>query len=265
MIKAIFFDIDGTLISFQTHTMAESTKLALQKLRQEGIKLFISTGRAPSNTAFIKELFDFDGYVTMNGQYCFCGDELIYEKSFSREDISAFVNLAKTTPYSYCFVEPAETYIDKVTKPYTDICKLVNLPIPPVKNLSYVQGRKIYQLVVSIPQGKEYQITDKVPNALTTRWHPSFVDVIPRDGGKDKGIDAMIQHFHIKREEIMAFGDGENDISMLRFAGIGVAMKNAETIVQEQADYVTSSVDDNGIYNALLHYSIIDDISHPLK
>ena len=70
MIKAAFFDIDGTLISFKTHTMPESTKRALAALRQNGVKVFIATGRAPNNIEFIKKMFDFDGFVCFNGQLC---------------------------------------------------------------------------------------------------------------------------------------------------------------------------------------------------
>ncbi len=60
------------------------------------------------------------------------------------------------------------------------------------------------------------------------------------------------------RSEIMAFGDGENDMDMLRFAGIGVAMGNASDMVKAAADYVTDTVDENGIENALRHFGLID-------
>ena len=62
----------------------------------------------------------------------------------------------------------------------------------------------------------------------------------------------------LKREEIMAFGDGENDIDMLKFAGIGVAMGNASDEVKAAADYVTDSVDADGIAKALKHFGLID-------
>lgn len=261
MIKAIFFDIDGTLISFCTHTMPESARKALNALREKGIRLFISTGRAPSSIGFVKEMFDFDGYVTMNGQYCFSKDQLIYEHGFAKEDVAALVEQSKTAPYTYCFVEPNDMYIDKLTDSYQNICKLVNLSIPSICNSGYPLNRKIYQMIVSVTKEEEHIITDAAPGLEVTRWHPSFVDVIPKGGGKDIGIAAMLEHFHIKREEIMAFGDGDNDISMLQYAGIGVAMGNAAATVQAKADYTTSSVDDNGIYHALLHYSVIEPIA----
>ena len=73
----------------------------------------------------------------------------------------------------------------------------------------------------------------------------------------DYSFDAVIAHFGIKLEETMAFGDGGNDIDMLKHAGIGVAMGNAGDNVKEIADYITTSVDDDGITNALKHFNVI--------
>ena len=89
------------------------------------------------------------------------------------------------------------------------------------------------------------------------RWHPAFVDVTAKGNTKQNGIDQIIRHFGIKLEETMAFGDGGNDISMLRHAGIGVAMGNAKEEVKQAADYVTASIDDDGIAKALKHFGII--------
>ena len=70
-------------------------------------------------------------------------------------------------------------------------------------------------------------------------------------------MDAILDYFHIPLEESMAFGDGENDLTMLRHAGIGVAMGSAHNSVQEQADYVTGTVDEDGILTALEHFEIL--------
>ena len=71
------------------------------------------------------------------------------------------------------------------------------------------------------------------------------------------GIDKIIEHYGISLHETMAFGDGGNDMAMLRHAGIGVAMGNAGDEVKEAADYVTDSVDDDGVMNALRHFDVI--------
>ena len=86
---------------------------------------------------------------------------------------------------------------------------------------------------------------------------PAIADVVPRGSSKAVGIDKIIEYYGISLHETMAFGDGGNDMAMLRHAGIGVAMGNAGDEVKEAADYVTDSVDDDGVMNALRHFDVI--------
>lgn len=98
----------------------------------------------------------------------------------------------------------------------------------------------------------------QLPGCEATRWNPLFTDIVPRGGSKQVGMEKLLAHFGIRREECMAFGDGGNDIPMLRYAGIGVAMGNAREEVKAAADYVTSSVDEDGIAMALRHFGLLD-------
>ena len=84
-----------------------------------------------------------------------------------------------------------------------------------------------------------------------------FADVIPAGSSKAVGIDKMLAYFGIPLADTMAFGDGGNDVSMLRHVGIGVAMGNAGDEARRAADYVTTSVDEDGILNALRHFGVI--------
>ena len=118
-------------------------------------------------------------------------------------------------------------------------------------------NEKVYQLNVFVSEEEEGDFMQLMPNSKTARWTSHFTDIIPKDGGKNKGIDAIINHFGIKLEETMAFGDGGNDIDMLKHAGIGIAMENARDDVKEIADFITTSVDDDGITNALKHYNVL--------
>ena len=76
--------------------------------------------------------------------------------------------------------------------------------------------------------------------------------------GKSAGIRRYLEEHGLDRSEIMAFGDGENDIDMLKFAGIGVAMGNSSDLVKAAADYVTDTIDNDGIEKALRHFGLID-------
>ena len=89
------------------------------------------------------------------------------------------------------------------------------------------------------------------------RWHPAFTDITSGEADKGKGLQVMAEYLGLDISETMAFGDGGNDISIIREAGIGVAMGNANEEVKAMADYVTSSVDEDGVKNALVHFGII--------
>ena len=97
MIKALFFDIDGTLVSFNTHEIPSSTLAAIAEAKAKGIKIFIATGRPKAiinNLTALQERELIDGYITMNGGYCFVGDEVIYKHSIPVQDVKVLAALS---------------------------------------------------------------------------------------------------------------------------------------------------------------------------
>ena len=97
----------------------------------------------------------------------------------------------------------------------------------------------------------------RIPGCISGRWHPAFTDITAEDADKGKGILAMAAHLGLDPQCTMAFGDGGNDTAMIKAAGIGVAMGNALESLKQDADYTTTSVDDDGILNALRHYGLV--------
>ncbi|MDR3250988.1 MAG: HAD-IIB family hydrolase, partial [Tannerella sp.] len=96
MIKAVFLDIDGTMVSFNTHRVPDETKQALREARRRGVKVFVATGRHTSDINNLDDL-EFDGYITINGAYCIVGNEVVFKKSIPRSDVAAFVDYDETT------------------------------------------------------------------------------------------------------------------------------------------------------------------------
>ena len=90
MIKAVFFDIDGTLVSFNTHKISDSSKKAIRLLKEKGVKVFIATGRIKLNINNLDNV-DFDGYITANGFDCYIGDKSIYRNSIAKEEIYSLI------------------------------------------------------------------------------------------------------------------------------------------------------------------------------
>ena len=260
MVKAIFFDIDGTLVSFKTHTIPESTLNALAQLREKGIKVFISTGRPKVLMTKAVGDLEFDGYITLNGAYCFTSDHRdIYKKGIPEEDVERLIEFNKLHPeIPFVFVHDDTWFITGVNESVRKVADLIEISIPPVCPIEEARGKEILQIMGYFEAGNDKEVfADVLKHCEPMRWYPLFADIIARGNSKSHGIDKVIEYYGIDLQDTMAFGDGGNDIPMLRHAGIGIAMGNAAPEVQNASDYVTTSVDEDGILNALKHFGLL--------
>lgn len=257
MIKAVFFDIDGTLVSFKTHRVPDSAKRAIAALRAKGVRVFIASGRQLLAINNLEDL-QFDGYVTLNGGYCIVGEQVIYKHSMPSEDMVSLVQYMEERENFPCIFVHENAFCINYTDERTDeVFRLLNFPQPPTLPLREAATGDIFQLVAFFTKEQEKAIMAVMPHCEATRWNPLFSDVIPKGSSKQVGVDKMLDYFGISLDESMAFGDGENDVLMLKHVGIGVAMGNAEDEVKRAADYVTDSVDEDGVEKALRHFGVI--------
>jgi len=261
MIKAIFFDIDGTLVSFDTHIILDSTIKAIEKARQKGILIFISTGRAKmtiDNLAPLQAKNLIDGYITLNGSYCYVGDNVLYHSYICDEDIKLMLDYCKTYKKSCIFISDDKRIIFQPEESLEHVY-YNKFKIPEITEATSAEilGEKIIQMTPFVTSHEEKEIFNRLLNCEMGRWHPSFTDVTAKGITKKKGMVEIIKHFNIKAEETMSFGDGENDISILKSSGIGVAMGQSSDNVKNSADYITDSVDKDGIFNAMEHFGVI--------
>lgn len=252
--KMIFFDIDGTLLSHETGQIPDSAKRALQKAKDAGIKLLIATGR---HKQFLKrdpwwETFGFEGFVTLNGGYCFVGDELIHHSPLSPEDVSRGVDYVIANEIPCIFCEAEEMYASRSTPAWEAGYAKVNAKFPPICDVSRAKGQVVYQLAI---QGLDYceGILAQTTDGTYTSWSWDGFDVIAKSSNKLVGITAMAKYFGADISEVAVLGDGHNDIEMIAGAGIGIAMGNASDEVKAQADYVTADIDKDGVAQAIDH------------
>ena len=117
--------------------------------------------------------------------------------------------------------------------------------------------QRIMQLTPFFPESYEREMMARIPNCTSGRWHPAFTDITAKGADKGAGIMALAAHLGFDPQYTIAFGDGGNDTSMIKAAGIGVAMGNALESLKAEADYTTTSVDEDGVMNALRHFGII--------
>ena len=126
-----------------------------------------------------------------------------------------------------------------------------------VPDIGDYQGENIYQCLAFVDSDTRMKLEEMLDHCTITSWNETGIDIIAKTGGKAAGIQKFLDKESLTRSQSMAFGDGENDMDMLRFAGIGVAMGNGKDKLKQKADYVTTSVDDDGIMNALKHFGLI--------
>jgi len=257
-IKAVFFDLDGTLISFNTRSIPPSTEKALQSLKQKGIKIIAATGRSITMLDHVSHL-DFDGYVTFNGGYCLSKEEqLLHKETIDTGDITRLLTHTNSPSIPFVLMTQSTTMTSHVTRDIEVLHEELKLPVPPLLDKNQLNTSDILQANVFITPENEAQFMQTVmPNCVASRWTPVFMDVNPKAVSKQVGIDVFCRHFSIEVAETMAFGDGGNDMTMLKHAGIGVAMGNASQRVKDVADFVTDDTDNNGIWNGLEKFGVI--------
>lgn len=256
MIKAAFFDVDGTLLSHRTKQIPQSARDALDTLKAKGIQCVVSTGR------MIQEMdklpmggVTFDAYITMNGQLTLDKDrQPLYGTPLEGTAKAYALKLFEEKKIPVILVEQGRLYLNFENQRVIEVQTSISSKVPPVGTYT---GDDIYQVCLYVT-GEEERILDSIRDSCEiTRWHPGGVDVIAKGGGKRTAVRKYMEENGLAPEETIAFGDGENDMGMLQQSGIGVALGNAEEQVKAIADYVTDDIDEDGLAKALKHFGLI--------
>lgn len=257
MIKAAFFDIDGTLLSHTTEKVPDSAREGLRRLRENGVKVFASTGR---HVLELRRMplygIEFDGYITLNGQICLDADQkFLWGAPFGTDMTEKLVSVFDSGEIPLILIEEGRLYINRIDQSVQRAQEEVSTPLPLTGKYS---GLPVYQAIAFLGrEGQERMEKELGPDCRTTRWSRSAFDIIPAGGGKAQGMEYFLRKLDISSGETIAFGDSENDIDMLEYAEIGVAMGNAPENVRRAADHVTDDVDQEGIRRALEHFHMI--------
>lgn len=259
-IQAIFCDIDGTLYDHSSgkSVFPQSAKDALRAAQEKGIKVFVATGRYPDMLFALKKEFPFDGFVTVNGQYAFLNDGTVIRcASHDKDDIRKLVPIVREHNLIAQIIEEHETFPINDNERNESMYSWMGKEVPPLYDVSRVDEHPVLQFIVFLSMEEGHKVLADLQHIEITSAGGDILDVIPKTGGKEVGIGAVAEHFGFAQENIMTFGDGINDVRMLRWAGLGVAMGNAAPEAKKAADYVTTPVWEDGIANALKHFGVI--------
>lgn len=253
----MFFDIDGTLVSFKSHTVPESARRAIARLREQGVKVFIATGRLMKHVAIVNDI-EVDGYITVNGGYCITSaGEVIFESAFPRATVERVIDLSEQYGFDLNVMTHQDMYVSSMGERVQKIASMINI-MPTVADVRAIAATQpVVQMCPYISRELEQEIMPLLPDCVGSRWIETFMDLNVRGVDKSLGIQQVMSYYGLTMAEAMAFGDGGNDLPMVRDAAVGVAMGNACDELKAVADYITSSVDEDGVSRALEHFGLI--------
>lgn len=276
MRKYIFLDIDGTLFSTSIGRIPDSALQAMEKARANGHKLFLCTGRSLAEV--VKYLnADVDGFVLGAGSMVYAEGKRIYDRPLAAGDISRIKRTIHSfglgyslegTAGAYCSPEGYEYLLKYFSGGETDRKKQIAICM---ENCTYPEafgseendfiykvcafGTKWDPVYPKLSKALEY------PYILTKVMElPNFVigEITDRTISKANGIEQVLAHYNAEEFDAIGIGDSANDIPMLKKCGISIAMGNSTPETKEAADYVTTDILDNGIWNAFVHYGVIE-------
>lgn len=264
MIKAAFFDVDGTLLSDKTnHLIPASTKAALAELRRRGVKCVLCTGRPPVQLpSCITDGWSgfeggFDAYVTMTGSLCYDEDGTYSDVHIDPAICERFINQVADGRFDVIILDREQSWASCDSELIHELERMVASTYP-IRDPRKAIGTSIYQFCVFVPPARQHEVEELMTDCIVTRWCDLFCDVVPASSSKPAGVRATMEHFGMADAETIAFGDGGNDATMLQYCTVGVAMGNGTDEAKAAADYVTTNVEDDGIVRALRHFGLID-------
>lgn len=261
-IKIIFFDIDDTLRNSKTGFIPSTIPTVFQQLREKGILTGIATGRGIFGVVpEIQELKP-DFFVTLNGAYI--EDKkghVIYSNKIAKDKVEEYIAWTKEVGIDYGLVGSHAAKLSRRTETISQAIDPIypNLEVDP----DFYRKEDIYQMWTFEDQGDDLTLPESLASTLRmVRWHEYSSDVVPISGSKAAGVAKVVDQLGLKPENVMVFGDGLNDLELFDYAGISIAMGISHEKIKEKADYITKTLEEDGIFDALEGFGMVEKELH---
>lgn len=258
----LVLDIDGTLTNSKKE-ITPATKAALIGLQEKGGRVVLASGRPACGIQKVAEeleLARFNNFIlAFNGARIInCGSgETIYKKTVPSSMIPEIYNAAISHHVGLITHEGASVIAATPIDSYMELEARINaIPIRQVSDFPHYVTFPVYKcLMTGEPEHLaevERELREQFHGVLNIyRSEPFFLELAPQSVDKAYSLGKLLGSLGMPRQEMVCCGDGYNDISMLEYAGLGVAMKNAQELVREKADYITASNDEDGIVQVI--------------
>lgn len=276
--KIIFIDVDGTLVDYENH-LPESAVKAIRQARKNGHKVYICTGRSKAEVYPPLWEIRLDGMIGGNGSYVESEGVVVMHQLITLEQCKHIVDWLHERKLEFYlesnnglfasehFEEEGEPVIQEYSKRKgkENAEKITVREVFP----DMIFGGELYRDDVNKVSFilRSYQdhldSIQEFPDLQPGTWGGKgeialFGDLGVKDITKAHAIDQLLNYLGAKREDTIAFGDAKVDIPMLEYCHIGVAMGSGGDEIKAMADYITDDVDKDGLYNAFVHFGLIE-------
>ena len=277
-VKAVFFDIDGTLVN-DSKSVLKSTKEAIKIVKDQGVLVGVATGRGPF---FVKELMDdldLDFAVTYNGQYIFNKDRVLFASPIDKGSLRQIISYAKANQKEIAMgtrqdvvgsrimsfgLSPLSQLVSRFVPKFltrtisNSFNRMVSKAVPQKEeDLLDLINQPIYQVLMLMTPEESEQAAKTLNHLKFTRSNPFAADIINQGNSKLEGIRRVGKEYGFDLNQVMAFGDSDNDLEMLAGVGMSVAMGNGSSSVKEVAKHITTSNQEGGIHKALEYFGVL--------
>ena len=255
--KLIVLDLDGTLTNSKKEITPRNRE-TLIRMQEQGIRLVLASGRptygiVPLANEFGGFILSYNGGEIINWET----QEMVYENVLPNEVVPVLYECARTHQLSILTYDGAEIITENSQDPY--VLKeaflnkmavretndfLTDITLPVAKCLIVGDADKLIPL--------EAELCLRLQGRINVfRSEPYFLELVPQGIDKALSLAVLLKEIGVAREEVIAIGDGYNDLSMIKFAGLGIAMGNAQEPVKKAADYITLSNEEDGVAEAI--------------
>ncbi len=256
MIKLLALDIDGTLLK-KDYSLSDKVKASVKKVCELGVKVVLVTGRMYSASTFIADELGLDTPIlAYSGALARTKDEVFYEKSISDKLARKILAELKNFDAQVNLYLEDDLYSEAETPVLVEYCekRKLDYKIKSFDEITEIKANKI--LAIGKNPDSTTEILEYLQNKFSdelcvVRSLPTFCEIISKDASKGDAVLFLAKMWGIAPDEIMAVGDQDNDIELLKVAGVKVAMGNGTEGLKALADYVVPSVEDDGLVFAI--------------
>ncbi|MCP8968089.1 Cof-type HAD-IIB family hydrolase [Ectobacillus ponti] len=257
--KAVFLDIDGTMLPHRK-SITNTTKQAVQKLKDNGIHVVVATGRAPYFAMPIIQDLHIPSAIFFNGSYVEHRGEVLHQQPIEKSILEKLHVHTSSHQHPLTYLAGTECRVTEQNHPFVKEAFQHDPWQPDLAPATFWQEQDIYQMFLHCDMEEERLYEERIPELHFRRWSDEGMrtcDVNAANLTKAAGILKILEQLQVAPEEAAAFGDGLNDIEMLSLVGMGVAMGNARQEVKQHADLVTLTAEEDGVVHGLKKLGLI--------